>query len=471
MFEQSSQSHEYRYEPAAEPLKEGDPFYNYEIRNWDIGPRIYKILGVSTVINVALLLIVAQTSLLTMKGCDSPLVGSMCQVLDTVYVGSMLFGTDREYVDAEYVETDLGDADITYVDVTGADNQKLYYPANYFQIANPEKYDPVTGQPIDQGFGNLEAQNIPGIPNSSTNGFGNVTPYPSTPPPSGSNLFNTPQHLPKQNANPLSGFSGGSETHTSAGPRNVRPHKGQSRPPSNTEPGAEGDPNENHAAEVKPTPLPTAEPTDPVQAVVINREPLKKYGRAMAQRIESHEVDINAPFKVEAEAVLTSDGHMDTSIDPKTKQKRSRITSGLGDEKLVKAASEAIAAVGDSGWLGYLSSQKIEKIRFVFGQTDDKMIVTIFADAPKGKDAQGVANGLNILKQGASLLNLGDDEKTLLSAATIGVKDKQMVVYFELPNQVAQAMIARNIQRAKEEEQNRANNAAASATPVNPTKN
>ena len=45
-----------------------------------------------------------------MKGCESPLVGRVCDVLDTVYVSSMLFGTDRDYVDAVYDKTELGDA-------------------------------------------------------------------------------------------------------------------------------------------------------------------------------------------------------------------------------------------------------------------------------------------------------------------------------------------------------------------------
>jgi hypothetical protein len=71
-------------------------FGNYEIRSWELSPRIYKILGASAIANLLALLVFAQTSLLTMKGCDSPLVGSVCQALDTVYVGAMLFGTDRE---------------------------------------------------------------------------------------------------------------------------------------------------------------------------------------------------------------------------------------------------------------------------------------------------------------------------------------------------------------------------------------
>src|SRR6478672_2951044 len=135
MFEHSI----YEPEPVAEPLHEGDLFYHYELPNWRPGPRIYKILGISAVANLLIFFVFTATPILTMKGCDSPLVGSVCQVLDTLYVGSTLLGTDRNYVDAVYDKTKIGDADITFVDVSG-DTPPLDYPEGYFQIANPDQY-------------------------------------------------------------------------------------------------------------------------------------------------------------------------------------------------------------------------------------------------------------------------------------------------------------------------------------------
>src|SRR5690606_23860072 len=77
-------------------------FDNYEIKTWEMSPRIYKILAVSAAVNLLALVVFAQTNVLTMKGCESPFVGRVCQVLDTVYVGAVLFGTERDYIDAEY---------------------------------------------------------------------------------------------------------------------------------------------------------------------------------------------------------------------------------------------------------------------------------------------------------------------------------------------------------------------------------
>ncbi|HLA94641.1 MAG TPA: hypothetical protein VK612_02885, partial [Pyrinomonadaceae bacterium] len=123
MFEQES----YNFEVPAEPLREGDLFYQYEVGTWKITQGIIAIFGVSALLSVALIGVLAQTNVLMAKSCDSPFVGRVCQVLDMAYVGTVLFGTDREYVDAAYERTDLEDAEITWIDQTGVPAQ-LEYP-------------------------------------------------------------------------------------------------------------------------------------------------------------------------------------------------------------------------------------------------------------------------------------------------------------------------------------------------------
>src|SRR5688572_22271757 len=136
MFEQES----YDKATVQTPSQPGELFHNYEIRNWDYSPTLYKILAASAVLNLAVLAFIAQTNLLTLRGCDSPFVGRVCQVLDMAYVGAMIYGTDREYVDEAYENIDLGEADITFIDVTG-ETPPLSYPEGYFQIANPVQYE------------------------------------------------------------------------------------------------------------------------------------------------------------------------------------------------------------------------------------------------------------------------------------------------------------------------------------------
>ncbi len=132
MFEQEL----YNNEVTQVESQKGDLFYNYEIRNWDFSSTVYKILAISAVFNIAVLAFIGQTNLLTLRGCDSPFVGRVCQVLDMAYVSTVIFGTEREYADMEYEKTELGDAEITFIDVS----DELKYPEGYFQIANPVQF-------------------------------------------------------------------------------------------------------------------------------------------------------------------------------------------------------------------------------------------------------------------------------------------------------------------------------------------
>ncbi|MDQ3180478.1 MAG: hypothetical protein M3Q33_08160, partial [Acidobacteriota bacterium] len=119
-------------------MQEKEFLQNYEIKNWNLSPRIYKILGISALANILAFAVIGQTDLLTRKGCESPFVSQICQVLDTVYVGSSLFGTDTEFAVKDYEKTELADSDITYIDVSG-ETPPLTYPEGYFALANPEQ--------------------------------------------------------------------------------------------------------------------------------------------------------------------------------------------------------------------------------------------------------------------------------------------------------------------------------------------
>src|SRR5688572_757688 len=181
MFEQES----YSFEEPAEPLRQGDLFYKYEVGRWQLNNRIYAILAIAAVINFTFFGVLAQTNILTARGCDSPFVGRVCQVLDMAYVGAMLYGTDREYVDAAYDKIDINDAEVVWIDQTGVPAQ-LEYPEGYFQLANPEQF--------------AQQQAMLANPYPTTDGF-NTSGFPPISPPiqSGSSLIDTPAIAPKNN--------------------------------------------------------------------------------------------------------------------------------------------------------------------------------------------------------------------------------------------------------------------------------
>lgn len=428
MFEQSL----YEFESVAAPVMDVELFNNYEIKTWDNWSRIYKIIGVSALANILVLLIVAQTSLLTMKGCDSPLVGRVCDVLDTVYVGSMLFGTDREYVDAAYDKTDLADSDITFVDVTGV-TPPLAYPEGYFQVANPVEYQ----AKVDQ-------LNNPGFPND----FSGLPPgFPITTPSTGSSLIDTPPLMPKANPNvldgPLPNFGDSSAYRKMPTIPRQKINRGgriNSGLPDIDDLAI------NKTPSPSPTPTPLAAPmtSDAVTALEINKKPLTDFTDDVAAKLDAKDVDLNLPFTIVLNGVLTKDGKLDRD------KSKFDVSKQKGDQKMIDVAKSAIEAVGDSGFLAYLKSLNVDKVTLTMIQ-DDNQITAVISSAQKTPEiANTVSTGLrNYISFGKIAVKNPSDERTLLDAATVTADDKNFVLNFAIPKPVAQEMITRKLKEAQ----------------------
>lgn len=420
MFEQSL----FNQEPAEIPVShEGDLFNNYEIRSWNYSPRLYKIIAVSAAVNVLVLLIAAQTSLLTTKGCDSPFVGKVCQVLDTVYVSSMLFGTDREYVDQAYEKTELADADVTFVDVSN-DTPPLEYPQGYFTLANPGQ-----ASPFEQVNDPLAAYNP-----------GNFPPVGQVPPPMPQDdLLNKPQNLPKPNPNavtgPLPSFDDNDDTAVAANGK-----KGGKKPAANSEANTDQKTPDANKAVAQPTPL----SSDAVTSLEINKKPLTDFADGVLAQWSANQIDFNQPFTVVLNGVLTNDGKLDrdkSKFDP-TKQK--------GDQKMIDLAKAALEAVGDSGFLTYLRSLDVEKVDITLTQ-DDKQITAVVSSSQKTADrAKTISSGMNTyLMIGKATAKNPSDERTLLDGAKVTADGKNFVLNFAIPKDVAQEMINRKLREAQ----------------------
>jgi hypothetical protein len=218
------------------------------------------------------------------------------------------------------------------------------------------------------------------------------------------------------------------------------------------------DPKDDTVAKTDPQPTPTVSPTGPVGVVTINREAMKSFGKGVADKLDKKEVDLNNNFKVTAVAILTDDGKFDVTIDPKTKLQRSRVLTGEGDPAMVKVVTEAIAAIGDSGWLGYLSNEGIKTITFTFVQNEQELFADIVSEQLSPRRAETMSKALTnaistaFLADRMKLKTLGDDEKALLSAATATNSGKKVILNFKFPKAAAQEMIQRNIQKAREAE-------------------
>ncbi len=449
MFEQSL----YEQEPVAQPVQEGDLFGTYEIKSWTISPRIYKIIGMSVVVNLIAVIVFAQGSLLTMKGCDSPLVGSFCQVLDTVYIGALLFGTDREYVDADYEKTDLGDAEITYIEVA-PESAKLSYPEGYFAIANPIQHQQLldaqtNATAIEPGF------LAPGIPSSNPIGIPPTT-RPYRP---GRSVLDTKPNPPKRNDDVIDGpLPGGFDD----------PGTGANTPIAKRRPGGKvvdrpGKPGEGipgfGGANTAPTPK--VDPVDETvgdakpdkNGVYLNKRPLSDF--AEKTKANSAVITPDAIYKVVVTGDLgygkDKDGKDTKTIVLKNPKPVETVASNNVSAEMAKLTQEGILRVGDSGWLGYLHTVGVKKVKITVIQDNDNFKFTIQADQKDENTAKTAASGLNSLISIGKMTTDGD-EKIFLDKASTTFDGKTFLLNFAMPKAEVLEMIKRKLAESKKDD-------------------
>lgn len=444
MFEQES----YTYEVSEVRSQPGDLFYNFEIRNWNFSPRLYKILGASAILNIVALLVIGSSGLLTARGCDSPFVGRVCQVLDTVYVGALIFGTESEYADVDYTKTELEDADVTFVDVTGV-SPPLTYPAGYFQLANPEQqFANMTDPMMGPGFV------APGIPSSPNPTYG------------GSGLLNTPPIAPRDNPNPIQGELPGSplgdttDNPTIAGNRKGRrggaPLGGTTGANTNT------NPTNSNTNTAKPT---VAENPDEAKAdqfgIFINKRPMRIEASESLEKIDAGAVKIDTPFKVVIGATLGlgSDGKTVVLKNPKPVPTN---PPAKNDPVMEKFVQDWIIAVGDAGWFGYLDKLKAKNVVITVEQNDTELIASVRSDQPTENDAKLAASGVRGVLGIAAAVATGDN-LMFLQKGTATNDGKAFFLNFKIEKPVVQEMILRKLAEQKEKETKP--EGAASVTP------
>ena len=426
-------------------------FEGYEIKSWNFSPRIYKIMATSAILNLFAIIVFAQTNLLTRKGCESPLVSSVCQVLDTVYVGSMIFGTDSEFVSKDYEKTELEDAEITYIDVSGQ-TPPLEYPEGYFALANPEQQFQAM-QNMDGGLSTpLDMTGFPTNP-----AFSN-----------GTDLLGTPQVTPTPNNNAVTGplpttpFDFGSNpTLTKRGkfPKIYTPKPPKAKNSSPKElPKLDGDETAENKDKTenkdkkdeKQTGNKSEIESDAVADVEINKKPFEDLGDLINVKIEKKEVDLTKPFLIVMDGAITKDGKLDR--DPK----KSRFVKFDGDKQMLDVAREAIQAVGDSGFLGYLKNQGIDRVTFSIEQNDKQIYVKIISDQKTPEKAATTASGLNTMLSAVIIADkngwkkLDERSRVLVSNAKVTNEGKNFVFDFSIPKQEAQDIINRSLKERAE---------------------
>ena len=452
-------------------VKTEEPFIfnDYEIKMWEFNPRIYKILTGSTIFCLLALFAVAQSNVLNTKACDSPMVSKVCQVLDTVYVGSVLLNSDKDWINEDYEKTDLGDAEITYIDTSNV-SPPLPYPQGYFALANPEMVynDPmiIPGGDFPAADGFPPATNFPPatIPNSNF------------PPITAPNPITAPQKLPppprrrSNNKLPTSGISiGGDENPIGAespvGAEN--PVKGDLKE-FPTAGNNDNTKKETETAKNNPNQKQPDIKSDSLEDVTLNRKPLDDLGDYVNQMIKDAKVDIKTPFVVQATGKLDKNGKIQTGTYKTIKAESS-------DEDMIAVVQRSIAAINDSGYLGYLKDLSGKDLTLTFTQTDENIVGAVQSEMESERRARSIESALNLLigimkaKKSAENADANDkDDLELLKAATVKTDGKKIIIMFDVDKKIAHPMIERKLLAPRTDKEKSNSNSAAQTENGNP---
>ena len=431
-------------------------FNHYEIKNWEFTPRIYKILAASAVFCVSALAFVGQTNLLTVKGCDSPLVSTVCQVIDIVYVGGKMMTTETAFVDKDYEKTSLGDVEITYLDVTS--QMPLTYPEGYFALANPEEYA-MRQQALEQGFMTNGADS--GIYTTPPTGSISTAPFGS----SGTDLLGIKPTLPKPNSksviggipsDPLGGNFGPSYKPTR--PPVSRPLGGKIKnsPAKNNPLMSNNSPKGlpplagDTAGKPKPTPEePKVAESKPVTEVELNKRPLVDLGKYVSDLVDKKEVVLDSSFIVGAKGKLNKDGE----LDPKSfKYTQTFAGKSKEEQKMVEVVQQSIEAINKSGYLKYLAQLSGKDLNLLLQQDNTNLSGEVSSVLESPNRANSIKSALDLAISIVKSKKTGDDasqndkdDLELLKGATVTVEGSKLTIKFAFPKEIAQGMIKRKL--------------------------
>lgn len=417
-------------------MEEHELFEHYEIKNWDVTPRLYKFLGASVAINFLVFAAFAQFNLLNAKGCDTAFGGLVCQALDSAYVVSTFIGNQKEADSFEYKKTELEDLEVvTLIDKSDV----LEYPEGYFALANPEQ---------------MPGNEIGVLPGGSDSNI-------SSSPTLGNDLSAKVQVTPTPNPNignddlPSELFKFDNES--SSKPKT--PSRTPSRKPAkmpNESPKIGGD---TVAKKPTPKPTPSATPTPSESDLAkskddfnnkFNKKPLQDFADGVMAKLDSpkpeDKVDLKQSFTVVLDGYLTENGAFDA--------KKTGYAKYEGNEQMVNVAKNALEAVGDSTIFSYLRALGVEKVNITLVQDDQKITAKIVSSQPNAENAKTVSSGF----RGVILLaqiNTKDDVEvqTLLKGLKFNAEGKNFVINFEIPKTEAHQLIDKKLQEARQKKQ------------------
>ena len=172
------------------------------------------------------------------------------------------------------------------------------------------------------------------------------------------------------------------------------------------------------------------------QDVKVNDAPLREFGKNVQAKIDKKEIDVTKPFAVEMSAVITSDGKLDKNA--------SKFTSESGDPKMLEVAKQAVWAMGDSGYFGYLQQAGISQAILSVAQNAQTFTGNVHSSKNRF-EATVLTSGINaMLSIGLSQQNMQPNEKLILQNTRASHDGGNIDITCTLPAADFQRMILGN---------------------------
>ncbi len=145
------------------------------------------------------------------------------------------------------------------------------------------------------------------------------------------------------------------------------------------------------------------------------------------------ELNLNNPVEMTIEADRNPDGTLRNVI----------VIRKSGDEKLIEAAKDFIAALSASGALNFLEGTD----HLILTLKLDAAIISVSAstDAASDAEARQKALGYNALLAGGAMLKRGRDEGTIMQNTKVTASGKQITINFNLPRAAISDMLKKQI--------------------------
>lgn len=165
----------------------------------------------------------------------------------------------------------------------------------------------------------------------------------------------------------------------------------------------------------------------------VNKRPFVDLLVKYKEMKDKGELNLDNPVEMTIEADRNPDGSL-TNV---------RITRKSGDEKLIEATKDFVAALSASGVLDFLEGTEHLVLRIKLDGT--QMAVSAETEMASADEARQKALGYNALLVGGAIFRSGRDEATLMSNTRVTSSGKQLTLSFNLPRATITEMLKKQI--------------------------